>query len=128
MRTDVEVRQGRSAPAASSPIPDEAFPGEEGRLPGQRKSQEVLLREDVLEVLDPLEPDRDLGVDERVDREGGALSARGEGLSRPRGPLRVLGDDVEQDIAVDEDGQRSPRVSARISSVVIRTDPRPRSR
>jgi len=34
--------------------------------------------------------------------------------------------DVEQDVAVEEDGQRSPRGSARISSVVIRTDPWPR--
>ena len=102
---DVEVGEGRSSPAAPAAIAHEALPGEEGRLPGQGKSQEVLLGESVLELLDPLEPDRDLGVDERVDRERGSLGALREGLTRPRGPLRVLGKDVEQDVAIDEDSQ-----------------------
>ena len=78
-----------------SPIADEALPGEEGRLPGQGKSQEVLLGERLLEFFDPLEPDRDLGVNEGIDRERGALGALGERLPRPCGPLRVLGEDVE---------------------------------
>lgn len=73
-------------------------------------------------------------VQERNDIEAAdpaappAVGALGEGLLGPPGPLRILGHDVEQDVAVGEDGQRSLRVSARISSVVIRTDPRPRSR
>lgn len=125
---DVEVRQRRPATPASSAVSDEALPSEECRLPRQGKAQEIFLREGFLELLDPIEPDRDFGVDERIDREGGALSAFGEGLLRPGGPFRVFGENVEQDVAVDEDGQRSPRVSARIWSVVIRTDPRPRSR
>ena len=128
MGADVEVRQGGSTPAAALPIADEALPSEEARLPRQGESQEVLLREGVLEILDPLESDRNLGIDERIDREGGSLGAFGEGLLRPGGPFRVLREDVEQDVAVDEDGQRSLRVRARISFVVIRTDPRPRSR
>jgi hypothetical protein len=37
-------------------------------------------------------------------------------------------EDVEEHVAVDEDGRRSPRVSARIACVLIRTDPRPRRR
>jgi len=78
-----------------SPIADEALPGEEGRLPRQGKSQEVVPGEGVVELLDPLEPDRDLGIDEGVDRERGALGALGERLPRPCGPLRVLGEDVE---------------------------------
>jgi hypothetical protein len=102
---DVEVGQWRSPPAASAPIPDEALPGEEGRLPRQRKSQEVLLREGVLELLDAFETDRDLGVDERVDRERRSLGALREGVTRPGGPLGVFCEDVEQDVAVDEDGQ-----------------------
>lgn len=125
---DVEVRQRGSAPAASPPVSDEALTGEEGRLPRQRKTQEVLRGEGVLEILDALEADRNLGVDQRVDRERRALGGGGERLARPRGPLRILGEDVEQDVAIDEDGQRSPRVSARIWPVVIRTVPRPRNR
>jgi len=35
---DVEIRQGGSTAAAPLPIPDEAFPGEEGRLPRKGKS------------------------------------------------------------------------------------------
>jgi hypothetical protein len=102
------VGQGRSPRAASSPISDEALAGEEGRLPRQGKSKEVLLGKDVLELLDPVEADRHLGVDERVDRERRALRALGESLPGPCGSLRILGHDVEKDVAVDEDGQRSP--------------------
>ena len=105
MGADVEVRQGRSPRTASCPIPDEALPGEEGRLPGQGKPKEVLLGKGVLELLDPIEPDRNLGVDQRVDRERRALGALGEFLPGPCGPLRVLGQDIEKDVAVDEDGQ-----------------------
>ena len=128
MGADVEVRQRGSTPAAASPIADEALPGEEARFPRQGKSQEVRLRESVLEILNPLESDRNLGIDERIDREGGSLGAFGEGLLRPGGPFRVFREDVEQDVAVDENGQRLLRVRARISSVVILTEPRPRSR
>jgi len=59
----------------------------------------------VLGLLDPIEPDRHLGVDQRVDRERRALGALCEGLPGPRGPLRVLGHDIEPDVAVDENGQ-----------------------
>jgi hypothetical protein len=103
--SDVEVGQGGSPRAAPSPIPEVTLAGEEGRFPGQRESQEVLLGKGVLELFDLLEADRDLGIDQRVDRECGALGALREGLPRPSGPFRVLGEDVEQDVAVDEDGQ-----------------------
>jgi hypothetical protein len=128
MGADVEVGERGAPTATASSVADEALPCEERRLPRQGKSKEVLLREGVLELLDPLEADRDLGVDERVDGQRRPLGALREGLPRPGGPSPVLGEDVEQDVAVDEDGQRRPRVNARISSVVIRTDPLPRMR
>ena len=102
---NVEVGERRSPNTASSPIPDEALSGEEGRLPRQRKSKEILFGEGVLEFLDPFEPDRHFGVDERIDRERAALGALREGFAGPHRPLRVIGHDVEQDVAVDEDRQ-----------------------
>ena len=54
----------------------------------------------------------------RSERGGGTLS-----------PGRILGQHVEKHVAVDENRHLpSPRVSRRISSVDIRTDPRPRRR
>src|SRR4030095_9137590 len=128
MRADVEVGQRGARCAAPSPVTEEALSRQESRFPRQRKSQEILSGQRVLEILDPLEPDRDLGVDEWIDRQSGTLRALGERVARPRRPLPILRENVEQDVAVDEDCQRLPRVSARISSVVSRTEPRPCSR
>jgi hypothetical protein len=38
-------------------------------------------------------------------------------------PSGILDENVEEHASVDEDGQHSPRVSARIECVVIRTEP-----
>jgi hypothetical protein len=66
MRSDVEVGKGRSPASAPPSVPDEALSGEEGGFPGQRESHEISRRQRVLEFLDSLEADRDLGVHEWV--------------------------------------------------------------
>src|SRR6202789_1990600 len=45
---------------------------------------------------------------------------------RPCEPARVFRQNVEQNVAVDEDRHQRLRVSAMISSVVMATSPRPR--
>src|SRR5262249_19167499 len=60
--------------------------------------------------------------------ERGWVGEAGQGLARPAAPGGILGRDVENDVAVDEDGAHSPRVSAMISSVDILTVPLPRRR
>jgi len=80
-------------------------------------------RERGTERLDPREAGGDLGEHDGVQDQGATLRGAGEVLLRPVAPLGVLGEDIEQDTAVD---QRSaeladvphPRVRASISSVV----------
>lgn len=90
-RTHVEVGKRRSTSASAPPVAHEALPGEGGRFPGQGESTEIRLRERILEVLDPIELDRDLGVDDRVDGERRFASAGGERLLGPRAPLGIAG-------------------------------------
>jgi hypothetical protein len=63
---------------------------------------ERLGRQRVVELLQRGEPDGDLGVDDGVDRELATVGRVDQSLLRPPGPLRILGGDVEQYIAVDE--------------------------
>jgi hypothetical protein len=56
----------------------------------------------VVEFLDAVEANGDLGVDDRVDDERRRRSRLGEATGRPLEPLRVFGQDVEEDVAVDQ--------------------------
>jgi excinuclease ABC subunit A len=62
----------------------------------------VLRRQRVLQVLDPREANRDLGVHDRVDPERSRLAGGRECVERPPHPHRILADHVEQHVGVDE--------------------------
>ena len=57
-----------------------------------------LRRQRLLEFLDPLERDRDLGVDDRVDQCWPAVERIGELRLRPLTPPGILGEEVEQHV------------------------------
>src|SRR5206468_4557767 len=80
------------------------------------------------EVLDPVEADGNLRVDQRIDQQGRLVSRLLERMARPSRPARVVGRDVEDHAAVDEDRRHVLRVSARIASVDNLTVARPFSR
>src|SRR6266545_874443 len=126
VRPDVEIGKRGAFLAASSSISQKAFPSQEGGLPGQRAAFEQLRRQRFLQVLDTRKADRDLRVDDRVDRENRLVGSAGERFSGPGKPARILRQDVQEDIAVHQNlAPIHLRVSARISSVLIRTVPRP---
>ena len=75
-----------------------------------------------MQFLDKGESRGDLGKDHGVEDERSSLRGACELSLRPGKPARVLGEEVEQDAAVDERLQvraAQRRVRARISSVVI---------
>ncbi len=67
-------------------------------------------------------------VNDRIDDDASNPSRLVDLSLRPRRPDRVVHRDVEQDVSVDQEyghSSMSPRVSAMISSVVIRAVERP---
>src|ERR1700748_42748 len=78
-------------------------------------------------ILDPAKADRDFAVDDRVDHKAGRITGLGKSYRRPVGPGRVVGQDIQENIAVDKNrGHHSARVKAMIWSVDIATSPLPR--
>lgn len=61
---------------------------------------EVVGRERYVEIFDTAEPDRDFAVHDRIDDQRGVFGGSGERLTRPRQPVRVLGENVEQDVGI----------------------------
>src|SRR5258708_6217856 len=100
----------------------EGLPSEEARLVGQGFARKVDERR--IRLLDPRELHADLGEDDRVYRQGRVLGGLPERVLGPGRPGLVLGDDVEQNVRVDERLHRLPRISAMISSVVSLFDGR----
>ena len=86
----------------------------------------------LLQLFDALETDRDFGRDSRVNHEHRQFGLFCEGRRGLREALEVVGEDIEQHVAIDEEFthralRRAPRrVRARISSVLRRMVRRPR--
>ncbi len=105
MRTDQEVRDDGLARSARAAVVGVGVTGEERRRcrdllddrhRGQRRVQ----------FLDAWEPWRDLSEHDRVEDERASLGCLRELLLRPGQPVWVLGEEVEQNAAVDEGLQR----------------------
>jgi len=63
-------------------------------------------RQDLIKGFNPIKSDGHFRVDERIDCHDPLVSSPGQGIRRPRRPLGVLSDDIEDDIAVyKRDGQ-----------------------
>ncbi len=109
---DEEVRErGESRPSAA-PVPDERLPSEEGCLPRNSETAELVDRQGFLEPFDRREPDRHLGIDDRVHVHRTGFDRSLECTDRPVEPFKIFGENVEDHIGVDEGaGHRS--VSAR---------------
>src|SRR5215468_1546591 len=128
MGSDKEIRQRRSFRSAPAPISKKRLPCKKGGLIGNRLSFEQGFRQRVIEVLNSRIVNRNLGIDNRVDNQTKAITYAFYRRCRPGVPSRVLCQDIEQDVAVDDYGAHySPRVSAMISSVLMATSP-PRAR
>lgn len=126
MGPEIEFRQGRSSRATRTAIANEALPREKRSLPWQRQPTSHRLGQRLIQVLDPVESDRYLLVNHPIDRQRRLVPAGDAPVRRSVMPLRVLGHHILQNLAVDGDGaQRPPRVSARISSVLMQTVPFP---
>ena len=72
--------------------------------PQKRNAMSVALAAEMNQILDALETGRHLGVDDRVDDQRALVGGVGQLLARPTAPLFVLGEHVENDVAVDERG------------------------
>jgi hypothetical protein len=108
---DVEIRQGRPPLAPTAPVSNEGAAGQERGLPRQRLALIVVFWQRGFEILDPLEPGGHLRVDHGVHDERARVGLPRQRRSRPVQPLRILGDDVENDVAVDEGGPHVTRPS-----------------
>jgi hypothetical protein len=107
VRADIEVRERGTLLAASPAVGQECLAGEEARLIRQRLALEAIGGNGIVEVLDPVEADRDLGVHDRVDHQRAVVQGLGEGICRPLAPGRILGHDVKDDAGVRQgDGTR----------------------
>jgi hypothetical protein len=129
MGSDQEVREDGLACASGAAVVGVSVAGEEGG--GGRDLLDDRHRgEGGAKRFKAGESRRDLGQDDGVDDDRPALRGFGEVRQRPVDPLRVLGEDIEQDAAVDDrpGGRLHPRVNARISSVLSSTSPAPRIR
>ncbi len=126
VRTDVEVGHRRTARAPAAAVLDETLARQKRALPWQRQTPEVIHRQRGVEVFDALEPCGYLGVNDWIDEQGAPVGGLGEHRRGPVEPLVVLGQEVEQHVAVDERAvQTQPLVRRMISSVVIRLVARP---
>lgn len=85
----------------------EGLPGEEASFKGNRLTFDRRFRQRRFQVLDTRISDRNLGIDDCVDDKAKAICGIFQRRGRPREPSRVLGHDVEQDVAVDENGTHS---------------------
>lgn len=111
MSADQEVRQDRLTRSTRFAIVRMGMAGKERG--GQRNLLDVRhRRKRRVQFLDERKAWRDLGDDDRVEHECSSLSGACELLLRPRKPARVLGEEVEQDAAINEGLHASGRSAA----------------
>src|SRR4051812_906706 len=113
-------------PSSAPPILQVCLRGEERSVIPKRLSPKMVGRQRLVQILLGVEMNRRLGVDDRIDDKRAACRSFGQCGPRPFKPDRVLGEDVEQNVRVDENRAHSPRNSAMISSVDSFPSPRPR--
>jgi hypothetical protein len=130
-----EIGQHPGLSAAHGAIPLKSLTGEEQRRTRHHGAErhhgadKPGAADHGIELLHSCIADRQLGIDDVIDCElivrGGEIQL----LLRPLGPSRIVGDEIQQDIRIDEDQpSSSPRVRAITSSVVMPSLTLPRTR
>ncbi len=108
MGADIEIGQGRGSNAATSPILDERPTRDESGLIGKRQPPESFRTKMEIKLPHRRKTRCDLGLDDRVDRHIVTIRSVAEGPLRPFPPYRILRQDIDNDIGVDEDHRRMP--------------------
>jgi len=103
VRANIEVWQGRRSHSASFAVIEEALARQKAGLPGQLRSLIDLAGQRCVQGLYGLESDRYFSVNDGIDHKRRMFGALGQGLAGPCRPLRIIGGDVEKDIAVHKD-------------------------
>jgi hypothetical protein len=105
---------------AAPPVLVECLAGHERRLPWQRRADEELGWQRLVQILHSVVANRHLGVNDRIDDDAAAFGGIRQHGRRPVGPLVILAEKIEEHIGVDQRAvQSSPRVNAINSSVVM---------
>src|SRR5215469_4136889 len=103
VRSDVKVRK-RCGPLAAPPaIAQVALAGEEAGFPRQSFSLVGGKGQGCIQGFNGAETDRYLGVDNGIDNECRTLGTLSQCARGPVGPFRVVGRDVQNNVAIDED-------------------------
>src|SRR5262245_10834544 len=126
MGADEEIGERRRPRSAAPAILQKHLTGQKRGFERDRFADESVSWKSCVQVFDAREVNRHFAVDDRVDDQPGGFGRRGQRRGRPIRPIRILGKDVEDHAAIDQNGGHSPRVRAMISSVVMVPSPRPR--
>jgi hypothetical protein len=101
MSANVEVGQRRASGATPVSVVAEALAREEGRCPGEILSFD-LTGQGCIEVLDLGEPNRYLGIHDRIDQYRPDVHSLSQSGLRPCQPRSIFGEYVKQDARIDE--------------------------
>lgn len=103
MRTDEEVRQEAAAHASRRPIAAESLAGQEERRPQRGRQHDAGIDEHCVEILDAVVVDGGLGIYHVVDQHWASQGRLLQPCERPVRPDGIVGDEIEQDVGVDQD-------------------------
>src|SRR6202035_5827861 len=118
--TNEEIGQHPGLAAACGAIPLKGLTGEEQRRTRHRDVDKPGAKDHRIELFNSCIPDRQLGIYDVIDCELILSRRKIQLLLRPLGPQRVVGDEVQKNIRIDEDQpSSSPRVRAISWSVVM---------
>jgi hypothetical protein len=102
MSSDIKVGQDRMSFAAATPITKEALRREKSGRIRKMKPMKLVRRQNLIQLLYSFEAARHFRVDDRVDGKFVALRRFDERVRRPVQPNRISGEEIQQDIAVDQ--------------------------
>ena len=103
MRADEKIGQDAGLDAAAAPVGNERFSREEQGLARNPKNLETSSLDHGIQRFDGRQGDRKFGIDHVVDRQRPAYRRGVDLRLRPVAPDRVIPEDVENDVGVDED-------------------------
>jgi hypothetical protein len=134
MRTEIEIWKRRGPNAAAPAVLHEGPAGYKPGLIGKRQSAESVDAKVVIKFIDRPETGGNLSINDGIDCDIVAVGRGAERRPRPGLPDGILGQNIDDDVGIDEDhdgriqssSAEGPRINATISSVVILKSPRPR--
>jgi hypothetical protein len=115
VRSDEEVGQDVRPRAAGFSIGDKRLASQKQRRPGNFQQFQLQARDGVVDFLRALERQRKLGIDNCVDRELMDLRLRPKLCDGSYGPLRIILQDVDQYVRIDQDHPSSRNMRIRSS-------------